>query len=60
MNQQNHTIEPEELMAYLDGELSLKRAADTAVNVKSSLLDCCPFVVESSLELLLIITANGR
>jgi hypothetical protein len=30
MNQRNHTIEPEELMAYLDGELSPERAAATA------------------------------
>ncbi len=33
MNQQNHTIEPEELMAYLDGELSPERAADTAAHL---------------------------
>ncbi|HEY6305766.1 MAG TPA: DUF4349 domain-containing protein [Candidatus Angelobacter sp.] len=34
MNQQNHMVEPEELMAYLDGELSPERAADAASHLE--------------------------
>lgn len=34
MNQQNHMVEPEELMAYLDGELPPERAAETAAHLK--------------------------
>lgn len=34
MNQQNHTIEPEDLMAFLDGELSPERAAETAAHLE--------------------------
>ncbi|HLX83466.1 MAG TPA: DUF4349 domain-containing protein [Terriglobales bacterium] len=34
MNKIMHTIEPEELMAYLDGELTADRAADTASHMK--------------------------
>jgi len=34
MTKQNHTVEPEELMAYLDGELSAKQAANTAAHLE--------------------------
>jgi hypothetical protein len=34
MNKQNHTIEPEELMAYLDGELSPERATQAAAHLE--------------------------
>jgi uncharacterized protein DUF4349/putative zinc finger protein len=34
MSRQSHTIEPEELMAYLDGELSPERALETASHLE--------------------------
>lgn len=34
MSKQNHIIEPEELMAYLDGELPAKQAASTAAHLE--------------------------
>jgi anti-sigma factor RsiW len=34
MTKQNHTVEPEELMAYLDGEFAAKQAANTAAHLE--------------------------
>jgi anti-sigma factor RsiW len=34
MSKQNHIVEPEELMAYLDGELPAKQAASTAAHLE--------------------------
>jgi len=34
MSKLNHTIEPEELMAYLDGELPAEKAFDTAAHLE--------------------------
>jgi Domain of unknown function (DUF4349)/Putative zinc-finger len=35
MNKPNHIVEPEELMAYLDGELPAEQAIDTAAHLES-------------------------
>src|SRR5262245_22994296 len=35
MSKPNHSVEPEELMAYLDGELPAERAIDTAAHLQS-------------------------
>jgi hypothetical protein len=45
MNKTTHPIEPEELMAYLDGELSKDRAEATAAHL-SECSDCRGFVSE--------------
>jgi len=45
MNKTTHPIEPEELMAYLDGELSRDRAEATAAHL-SECADCRGFVSE--------------
>lgn len=45
MNKISHPIEPEELMAYLDGELTADRAAATAVHLNEC-ADCQRLVAE--------------
>jgi anti-sigma factor RsiW len=47
MASSTHSIEPEELMAYLDGELSVDRAACVAAHLEQC-AECRVWVAESS------------